>query len=366
MMRKNRFVSLFRAILSATFLFSGFVKAVDPHGTEYKIEEYVRALGLGDAVAEWMPLAASMLLATAEFAIGACMISSVCRRLAAWAALAFMAVMTPVTLWLAIDDPVSDCGCFGDAIVLSNWQTFAKNVALLACAVFLFANTKYNLRSNKLHALRYSACLVSVAAVCFVEWWGLYHLPVIDFRPYKIGADIREGMMIPDGAERDEYETTFVFEKEGRQETFTLDNYPDSTWKYISTDVKLIRKGYAAPIHDFVITNAESHENVTDMVLDAEHVFLVLALDIAKADREYKDKINSLYARSRSENCGFYFITASTDKAIEEWKDDTDAAYQFYQMDGTTIKTIIRSNPGIVELRKGVVAGKWNVRDYYL
>lgn len=352
-----------RLLLGIVFIISGFVKAVDPQGTEIKIQDYVHAFGFDSLLPEWMPLLGSLLLSAFEFVVGICLLANVFTRFSRTSSLLFMLVMTPVTLWLAIDNPVSDCGCFGDAIVLTNWQTFWKNVLLLVCALFLYMYIKGVERERT--TWRKVLPLLSILFIGGVQYYGLRHLPILDFRPYKIGSDIRAGMKVPDDAERPVYATELLFERDGERRTFSLEQYPDSSWHYISTEVRLVKAGFQPPIHDFAIVSAGSHEDVTDQVLDAEHCFLVIAYDLKKADTSSASPINELFIKCQQENIPFYFITSSTEAAFELWRTATGALYPYYQMDATTQKTMIRSNPGVMELRRGVVTGKWNALDLF-
>lgn len=354
-------ITILRFILGLLFAFSGFVKAVDPQGTEIKISEYLDAFGLASVLPDWLPILGSLLLACAEFMIGICLLVNYQPKTFSLLSLLFMVVMTPMTLWLAIDNPVSDCGCFGDAVVLTNWQTFWKNVFLLVCAISLYIYLKCVITQPWCHA-KALLPLLALLSVIGVQYYALHYLPLIDFRPYRVGADIRAGMIVPDDAERPVYATEMVFERNGERRSFSLEDYPDSTWQYVSTEVRLVKAGYQAPIHDFSIVEAMSHDDVTDRILSLERVYLVLSPDLKKADTVSASPINELYKYCLSENIPFYFITASTEEAFREWKNVTHAQYPYYQMDGTTIKTMIRANPGVMELRRGVVTNKWNAK----
>ena len=214
-----------RFALGIVFIFSGFVKADDPYGTVYKIEDYFSAFGWTDYVPSLAPLFLSCLMAVLEFTLGVYLFFGIRKKLTSIATALVMLLMTPFTLYLALANPVSDCGCFGDAIVLTNWETFWKNVLLLFFALWLYFNNSLILRfiSKKsqwlisLYSILYS---VSVVAYCII------YLPIFDFRPYYVGANIRQQMEIPEGEEPPVYETTFILEKDGVRKEFTLDNYP--------------------------------------------------------------------------------------------------------------------------------------------
>lgn len=192
-------VNICRFLLAAVFIFSGFVKANDPLGTVYKIQDYLEAWGIMDFMPAVVPYLGAMGMGVFEFALGFYLFFGIHRRVAPTLVLLVMSLMTPLTLWLAIANPISDCGCFGDAVVLSNWETFAKNVVLLIAAISLYKWRKtliVKLVSTKVDWL---VALYGVVFIIFYTIFCIRHLPVFDFRPYHIGADIRKGMEIPEG-----------------------------------------------------------------------------------------------------------------------------------------------------------------------
>lgn len=355
-------VNLCRFVLGATFVFSGFVKAIDPTGTQYKIQDYLAAANIATALPDWLTLVAAVLLAAVEFCLGVFVFLAMHRRAASKLAVAFMAVMTLVTMWIAAFDPVEDCGCFGDAIRLTNVQTLLKNIALLGCAVVVawkpLLNYRFLSQSTQWIAVNYTVLFIFLlSAHC------LYHLPILDFRPYHVGANIKKGMEIPEGAEQPEFETTFIMEKDGERKEFTLDNYPDSTWQFIDSKTVQTKKGYVPPIHDFSISKAEG-EDITDSVLDRRgYTFLLVAPSLAKADDSNFGDIDRLYEYSLEQGIPFYCLTASTEKDIQHWENITGAEYPFFMTDETTLKTIIRSNPGLVLMKDGTIIRKWSHND---
>lgn len=352
-------VNLCRYILGLTFLLSGFVKAVDPLGTQYKITDYLAALSLSDLFPDWTLLIASIALCVAEFSMGAFVLVAIQRRVVSRIVLMFMTVMTLVTVWIVVSNPVQDCGCFGDAFVLSNTQTLLKNIVLLACALML-ACCPLDIKRLLPKAAQWMFIHVTVIGLLCLITWCLYDLPIFDFRPYRVGTDIVKGMEIPEGAEQPEFETTFILEKDGKQQEFTLDNYPDSTWTFVDSKTKVIKQGYQPPIHDFNIVNADG-DDITDAVLsNPGYTVLLISPALSNADDSNFGDIDRLYEYAMENNWQFYCLTSSGDADISHWKDITGAEYEFCQTDGTTLKTIVRSNPGIVLLRKGVIIGKWS------
>lgn len=352
-----------RFLLGGVFIFSGFVKAVDPLGSQYKIQDYLEAFGMASWFPSSFPLLAGIILSAIEFSVGVFMLFGIRKTVATWLALLLMCFMTPLTFYLALANPVSDCGCFGDAWVLTNWQTFWKNVLLLIAAVSAF-------RWKKLivpFITRKTEWLVSLYTFLFVfalSFYCLNNLPILDFRPYKIGKNIKEGMTIPEGAKPSVYESVFVLEKNGEKKEFTLDNYPDSTWKFVEARTVLKEKGYEPSIHDFSMMDMETGEDITDKVLsDKGYTFLLVAHRIEEADDSNIDLINEIYDYSVEHGYGFYCLTSSLDYQIEQWKDKTGAEYPFCLMDDITLKTIIRSNPGLMLIKDGTILNKWSDRD---
>ena len=353
-------INLCRLVVALTFILSGFVKAVDPIGTQIKIEDYLAAWHVGNYFPDILTLLASVMLSATEFTLGMLLLFAIRRQLVTKLIMTLMAVMTPLTLWLAISNPVSDCGCFGDAIVLSNWQTFFKNVILTAATAVLMC---YPTKMPRLVS-RGTQWLVINYTILFVlalSGYSLYILPPFDFRPYYVGADIRKGMEIPEGAEQPKFETTFILEKDGERREFGLDNYPDSTWTFIDSRTIEVSKGYVPPIHDFSITRCDNGEDITDEVIDSKgYTMLLVAPYLEKSDDMQFNDINRIYDYARENKVPFYCLTASGDKMIERWKDMTGAEYTFCHTDATTLRTIIRSSPGLVVIHDGRIIGKWS------
>ena len=311
-------VNICRLVLAVTFIFSGFVKAVDPLGTQYKIHDYLAAWGLAKYVPDMMTLSASVLLSTVEFFLGICLLFAIRRRLVSKVVLALMAVMTPLTLWLAIADPVTDCGCFGDALVLTNWQTFWKNLILLAAAFVVFKwpldMARLISESNQWIVMNYSALFILLV----IAGRSLYTLPQFDFRPYHIGTDLRTG------------------------------------WQKMM-------EGEESPYAEFFMETADEGEDITEQVLaDEGYTFLLIAPHLEQADDSQLDEINRIYEYCQDNEYPFYCLTASQEKAINRWQDITGAEYPYCQTDDITLKTMIRSNPGLMLLKDGRIIRKWS------
>ena len=311
-------VNVCRLVLAVALILSGFVKAVDPLGTQYKIHDYLGALGLASYVPDFMTLSASVVLSSAEFFLGICLLFAIRRRLVTLIVVILLAAMTLLTLWLALANPISDCGCFGDALVLTNWQTFWKNVVLLSAAVVV---RRYPLdmariisRSNQWIVMNYSAVFILV----IIAGRSLYTLPQFDFRPYHIGTNLREG------------------------------------WQRMMD-------GEESPYAEFFIESLSDGEDITEQVLQQPgYTFLLVSPHLEQADDSQLDDLNRIYEYSQDNGYPFYCLTASSQHGITRWQDITGAEYPFCQTDETTLKTVIRSNPGMLLLKDGVIIRKWS------
>lgn len=359
-MIKNIVVNIFRIVLAMTFILSGFVKAVDPIGTQYKLQDYLEAVGMLGYAPDFATLSAAVLLAMAEFTMGMFLLFAIYRRLISKLMVAFMAVMTAITVWIYLDNPVSDCGCFGDAITLTNGETLAKNIVLLLMAVVVawrpLRMARFVSLGNQWMVFHYTFVFILGVSV-----WSLYDLPIFDFRPYHIGVNIPKAMEIPEGAEQPQFDTTFILEKDGVRKEFTLDDYPDSTWTFIDSKTVQLTEGYVPPIHDFSIMTLEDGDDITEQVLSRKgYTFLLVSPHLENADDSTFGNIDIIYEYAKDHGYPFLCLTASGDSAINYWRDITGAEYTFAHTDETTLKTIIRSNPGLLLLKDGTIIGKWS------
>ena len=341
------------------------MKAVDPLGTVYKIEDYLKAFG--GFFTDLLPLAgaAAICLITVEFLLGVCLLFNIRTRIVSWIVLAFYLFMTPLTLWIALNNPISDCGCFGDALVLTNWQTFWKNVIFLCLVIVLLCCRKAIPQLFSWWA-ELILVLIGIAGVAGIMGYSYTHLPPLDFRPYKVGNHIPTLMEIPENAEPDVYETTLIYEKDGKQQTFTLDNYPkgDSSWTFVDQKSVLIKKGFEAPIHDFEILTMD-FEDITYDVLESESpVALVIMYDLKKTNRDLLNTVSALYHTYAN----FYILTGSGEEEVVEmaeelgWDEETTWSV-FCYTDPVTLKTIVRATPGLIVVQNGTIIEKHNLRN---
>jgi len=352
-----------RILLGLTFIYSGFVKGIDPWGSTYKFIDYLTAFNM-----MWMQPAAFALAVfqnAVELVIGVTLVLGLRMKETAWGVLLFMGFYTPLTFILALTNPVSDCGCFGDALILTNWETFYKNLVLMALAVVVFVYRKkyipaYSPVGEWIWVTVITIVIVGISLNCF------RHEPWFDFRPYHIGADIAQGMTVPEGMPVDKYKTTLFYEKDGVVKEFDMNDYypwDDTTWIYKDTKSVLVEKGYTPPIHDFSITAADGAD-ITDAVLaDENYTFLLVAHRLSKSNWQGLDRASDIANFCYEHGYQFYCLTASPQSEIERLKSKLGLTYDFCFTDEITLKTIIRANPGLVLLQKGTVIGKWHYDD---
>ena len=361
----NKLLTIARWIVGLVFIFSGFVKGIDPWGFNYKLTDYIHSMNLN-----WLEIfifPAAFILPLAEFLIGVGLLFGVFNNLSTRLALIFMSFFTPLTLFVAIKNPVTDCGCFGDALIITNWQTFFKNVVLIILTFLLFINRK---KLTYLVPLQFRKVMFTVMTVVyvFIVYWSYNHDPIIDFRPYKVDVNIPDGMKTPKGAPTDVYKSTFYYRnlKSNEIKKFDADNYPwkDSlNWKYESMDQVMVKKGYTPPIHDFVIQTAE-RENVADFFLqDDNFIFILVAYDLGKTSLKKQTIINPLAIWAKEQGYKFICLTSSTGSVLDTFKANAHPTYDFFFGDEITLKTIIRSNPGLLLIKKGTILAKWHYND---
>lgn len=356
---------LARIIFGITFIFSGFVKGIDPWGSAYKFTDYFNAMGL--EVLIWAALPLGILLAFAEFIIGIAFIFNWWTRLFSWLGLLFMGFFLPLTLWIAIKNPVTDCGCFGDALVISNWETFYKNLILIVFAliVFRFRNDKNYGTANKTPLI-----LSVVSAVIYfgIVFHSFNHLPIFDFRPYKVGVNIPDAMSTPEDAPHEIYENIFYYKNKstGKVEKFSEKNYPwkdTVNWAYDDMESFLVQEGYESPIHNLTIESPDGDNIIDFFIYDENYVFMLVAYDLFKSKTTSQVKINELANWAIEKEFSFFCLTSTMPEEALVFAEENNIAYEFFNCDEVTLKTIIRSNPGLVVLKDGNIIGKWHFND---
>ena len=402
-----------RVLAGSTLLVSGLVKANDTLGFSYKMEEYFSADVLNMEFLLPYALAFSVLMCLAEIVLGLALILGLKIKVSSYLVLLLTIFFAFLTFYSAYFDKVNDCGCFGDAIKFTPWQSFTKDMILMLFVLPVFFYRKdISINTDKEDRAYFLASIIfiSLFSIAILNWsfpiyfsltffilvllvkrftseqtqsWiilGLAmvlplsfsyytysHLPIKDYRPYAIGKNIPDQMVVPEGVQENVYETNFVYRntETGEEKSFNQTNYPwqDSTWQWLSTENVLIQKGYEPPIHDFVITDADGYELQEDILAEEGYVLLVVFYDIEKTNPSAMKKVNAFVNAAESDGIYVYGLTASNYDDVEDFKMENQVPITFYSADETMLKTTVRSNPGLILLKKGDVVGKWHYND---
>ena len=355
-----------RTLVGLVFIFSGFVKAVDPLGSAYKFTDYFTAFKLG--FLEFLALPLALVLSAFELMLGVALILAYRRKVVYAVLFWFLSFFTVLTFILAIFNPVSDCGCFGDALVLTNWQTFLKNIILMIFVLPLFYFRKADGRGG--HQAREWIILSCIyLGVILFSVWNFRHLPLLDFRAYDVGTVIREDMEVPEDAAVDEYETILVYRNlaEGKEYEFSIADYPRDTlqWAFVSSDSKLVKKGYEAPIHDFAIMDENGYDLVDGILSDPGYTLLMISHDLEKANAEALGRAGQWSELELlADDFSFYAVSASGSEVVESISSRYGISYTIFAGDEIMLKTMVRSNPGFILIANGSILGKWGFRDF--
>ncbi|MDE7347285.1 MAG: DoxX family protein [Muribaculaceae bacterium] len=352
---------LMRLSVGGVFIVSGLSKGIDPWGTYYKTTEYLTAMHI--PIVEWgnTVLALAFILFSVEFIIGVSLLTGCYRKAAPIMAALFMLVMLPLTLWIAIADPVADCGCFGDFLVISNWATFIKNCLISIAVVWLL---KFNAKVRGLIApyAQWVATVGMAAYIVAVGYIGYWQQPTIDFRPYKIGTQLFSDDDEP------EYEPKylFVYEKDGELKKFSEDDdlpVEEDGWNFVRREELEFVRNEKANVHsdvaaaDFRVWSEDGEEDVTESLAGYDRQLILLVPDINGLSMGTSWKINRIYDMSQIDNTEFFAVVAGSPESIDEWRDLSSGQYTIYTAEDTSIKELARGNPALVSLENGRI--KW-------
>ncbi|MDR1681532.1 MAG: DoxX family protein [Prevotellaceae bacterium] len=351
-----------RILIGVLFIFSGYVKAIDPIGSQIIFTEYFSAFGMGFFV-PWAPFLVAYIASMSELLIGCCALMGIRMKETAWAALVFMIFFTILTLVLALTNLVTDCGCFGNAIKLTNWETFFKNIIILPFVVIMFRQRR-NYRATAPCRAEWITVGVLAALPLLLSIYCYRHLPLLDFMAYKVGVNIPEAMSYPEDAPQDEWEVIYRYEKDGRVQPFSKETAPwnDSTWTFVSTQPILKKKGYEPPIHDFTIAPPDGGDYITDSILNLPgYVFLLIMPHVEQASTAQAAKINALsdYCLMRDDR-HFFALSGSDEAQNEAFAVATGAMYPFYITDEKPLLSMVRSNPGLLVLHEATIVAKYS------
>lgn len=355
-----------RILVGVLFIISGMIKANDPVGFSIKLQEYFNVFGT-----PWMndiALPLAVFICVFEVVLGVATLTGSKMKPVAWSLLLMIIFFTFLTFYSAWFNKVTDCGCFGDAVKLTPWESFYKDLILLFFILIIFIQRK-KITSSLSPGGDWTVLTLSTVLVTWFSVHCIKHLPVIDFRPYAIGKNIPEQMTVPEGSAVDEFQTFLYYKnvKTGEVKEFTVDNYPwqDSlTWKWDTTITKLVKEGVHPPIHDFKITSLDGSTDVTEDILNnPEYNFLLITYDITSAEKDVQPDLNRFSDECAKRNINFIALTSSPYKVVDDFRHEYNIMYEFYNTDETALKTMIRSNPGLILLKKGTVIDMWHHND---
>lgn len=406
-------VQIARLLVGSLFIVSGLIKANDSLGFSYKLQEYFSADVLNMPFLEPFALELAVIICVAEILLGIATLLGVKIKLVSWNLLLMILFFTFLTFYSAYFNKVTDCGCFGDAIKLTPWESFYKDLVLLALIVIIFFSQR-KIKVNtfqedifmgvassilialfsfgmikwefpfyfsvvllavlialkkfiKIEKIEWVLALVTTIACVYFSIHCLVHLPVKDFRPFAVGNSIPEGMKLKEGAKPDKFETILTYKNitTGEEKDFDLKTYPwkdTLTWKWVKTESKLVEKGDHPPIHDFNLFDADGSD-ITQDILAEPFIFLIVSHDISKAKVANLFKIKELAKEAFAAGYYVYGVSASSHNETEDFRHEHQLEFDYLTADGTVLKTIIRSNPGIVLLKEGTVIGQWSNYD---
>lgn len=354
-------VSFSRIFVGVLFIISGFIKLNDPVGFSFKLEEYFSQGVLDLPFLMPYALAVSLFVVIFEVLLGVMLLIGFRAKFTLWSLLLMIVFFTFLTFYSAYFNKVTDCGCFGDAVKLTPWESFAKDVVLLVFIIILFIGKKYVrpiFGSNTKRVITLASLVICVVFANYV----LRHLPAIDFRPYKIGANIKEGMEMPENAQQPVFDYAWKFNVNGEEKVFvTNGDYPTVDGEFIGVETTEIEKGYEPPIHDFTIE--QEGEDFAPAILEEEKLMMVVAFDLRKSELRAFEALKGVVDQAKENGYKVIGLSASGPEQTNKLVKDYQLNMQFYFTDETTLKTIIRSNPGVLLLEKGTVKQKVHNND---
>lgn len=354
-------VAFARIIVGLLFIFSGFIKLNDPIGFAFKLEEYFSPGVLNLEFLSAFALVIAITLVIIELVLGVMLLIGYLPKFTVWALLLMILFFTFLTFYSAYFNKVTDCGCFGDAIPLTPWQSFYKDVILLVLILILFFNRKFI--SPIFTKNSHKWIIFTTLVLCFIfAYHVLMHLPVFDFRAYKEGYNIAEKMTVPEGAPKAIYDYKWKFEIDGEEKIITTQgSYPNVNGKFIEVETELIQEGYLPPVHDFSIE--KNGQDFTSQMLQEDKLLVIVAFSLGRSEAEGMQKLKGVVQKATKNGYKVIGLSASSAELKKEIKQKYALDFEFYFSDETALKTIIRSNPGIVKLNNGTIIQKLHWSD---
>ncbi len=353
-------VGFFRIFVGIFFIISGFIKLNDPLGFSYKLTDYFAPDVLNLEFLNPYALVLSIFIVIFEVMVGVLLIIGYKVKFTLWSLLGMIIFFTFLTFYSAYFDKVKDCGCFGDALKITPWQSFGKDVVLTLLILLIFVGRKHLTPFFS----KFANTVITFVAFILCMWYAyhvLMHLPEVDFRAYKEGVNINEGMSVPEGAPKAVFAYNWEFEENGTKKIVTTQGaYPQTSGKFIGVTTEVVQEGYIPPIHDFSIEKGD--QDFTDQFLNEDKLVTIISYNLSKSEADGMEKLADVYKQATQAGYKVIGISASGDDKIAKMKSTYGLTFDFYFCDETALKTIVRSNPGIVVLNKGTIKQKlhWN------
>ncbi|HPF98366.1 MAG TPA: DoxX family protein [Mangrovimonas sp.] len=353
-------VNISRVLVGVLFIISGFIKLNDPLGFSYKLQEYFSAEVLNLPFLEPYALPIAVFVVIFEVVLGVFLLLGFKPKFTVWSLLLMIVFFTFLTFYSAYFDKVRDCGCFGDALHLTPWESFTKDVVLLVLILVLFIGKRH----IKPLFTKLPSTAIAYLSVLVCMWFAYHvimHLPVIDFRAYAIGKNIKEGMSTPPDAPKPVVEYTWKFNVNGEEQEFvTNGSYPEVKGEYVGVETKIIDEGFVPPIQDFSIETDSSDR--TDYYLEANKLLLIVSYNLNSIEKEGAEKLKAISDKALEKGYQVIGLTASGDAEKQAIKEKYNLNFDFFIADEKALKTVVRSNPGFLTLEKGTVIQKkhWN------
>ncbi len=369
--KSNTLLWICRMLVGILFIFSGLIKANDPIGFGYKLQEYFHVFQMSSLndYSTWI----AIVICALEVILGVLLLLGIAGRKVAWGLLLLIVFFTFLTFYSSFFEVVTSCGCFGDAIPLTPWQSFSKDLILLGLIIVIFIKRAHIKPVSKNTTVSNILTFLVVISSFAVGIYTTYYLPFIDFLPYKEGNNIPQLMEIPEGAPLDEYEHTYHLQNKttGESKKITDKEYmakkiwEDELWEIVGDpETKLIKKGYQLPIPDLIISDPEGNEVTQEIIANPYYNFIVVSTDVTKLnpfDYLALDKINqTLREITSEENIRVVLLTSSSADDANYLNSQLDLVLEIFYADAVPLKSMVRSNPGVLLMRNGTVIKKWS------
>lgn len=371
--KTNYLLGFCRIFTGLLFIFSGFIKANDPTGFGYKLQEYFEVFHL--TTFNEYATAIAVVICGFEILLGALLLFGVYANLVAWGLLLLILFFTFLTFYSAFFEVVTSCGCFGDAIPLTPWQSFSKDLVLLALILIIFFNRKQIRSIIKGSGNQFVVTLVTAIVSLGIGIYTVNYLPFIDFLPYRIGNNLPSLMVLPEGKQGDVFEQLYTMKNKKTGETKKVNDkvymadklWEDESWEIIGEpESKLIKKGYDIPIPDLLITDADGTDHTQEIIANPYYNIIIVAKDLSSTNINAIQKINQTVTQMTKDYNGLrvVLLTASASKDAQYLSDKMQLIAEIYYADLIPLKSMVRANPGVILLKGGNVMGKWHYNNF--